>query len=252
MKTSFQGSLGTYEIIKTQDGTNTLYSEFFNENCHSTAGATSETLFNYIEGCQLLKQAKKLYQQNLPLNILEVGFGLGIGPKTTFEYFDKYFPQIKINFYSFELDNKLVDWAIEHTKINTNNYPSLDSYLNKKFNSTISIIIGDARKSIYSLQETKFKFHAIFQDPFCPQNNQSLWTKQWFHQLKQVAKDDCILSTYSASTKIRKALLTSGWKVFSAPGFQQKKESTRATISLELPCSLEKKLLLSPTPPLED
>ena len=75
----FNGKLGTYKVIETADGTPTLFSSHFDEACHSLHGAVAETLYNFIEGCDLDILAKKYS----PLNILEVGFGTGTGFKLT-------------------------------------------------------------------------------------------------------------------------------------------------------------------------
>ena len=49
----FNGILGSYKVLRTSDGSETLWSEYFNENCHSLAGAKEETLYNSIEGTNL-------------------------------------------------------------------------------------------------------------------------------------------------------------------------------------------------------
>ena len=58
----------------TEDGTFTLESNLFTENCHSTAGAYEETLFNYVNGTEVKKS------KQAEIKIFEVGFGLGLGP----------------------------------------------------------------------------------------------------------------------------------------------------------------------------
>ena len=63
-----------HQKTPTEDGTFTLENLSFQENCHSTAGAYQETLFNYIQGTEIQKKV------HLPeINIFEVGFGLGFG-----------------------------------------------------------------------------------------------------------------------------------------------------------------------------
>src|SRR6478752_3776666 len=70
-----------HALVATGDGTFTLFSEAFQEACHSTTGAKTETILHYVEGCKILEKIS-LHE---PLVILEVGFGLGIGLETTLE-----------------------------------------------------------------------------------------------------------------------------------------------------------------------
>ena len=89
-----------YKIIQTEDGSKTLYSKLYDENCHSTSGAVSETILHYIEGCKINETSKK----HSPLKILEVGFGAGIGFLETVKALN----QTPFEFISFEIDEELI------------------------------------------------------------------------------------------------------------------------------------------------
>jgi len=92
-----------HSLVETADGSFTLFSEFFQEACHSTNGAYDETVLHYVEGTKILDKIH-LYD---PLVILEVGFGLGIGFLTTLK---KLPLQRKWHFISMELDKALLEW----------------------------------------------------------------------------------------------------------------------------------------------
>ncbi len=65
------------EIVKTADGSNTIYSPEVGENYHSKHGALQESRHVFVNSglCYLLdKQAGA----NTPVSILEVGFGTGL------------------------------------------------------------------------------------------------------------------------------------------------------------------------------
>ncbi len=98
-----------HQIIQTEDGSLTLFSEKYLENCHSNFGARAETLLHYVEGCEIVKVKEK----NGFVTILEVGFGLGVGFMTTLEILKDHF-----TFFSLEIDRDLVEWFrnqnIEH------------------------------------------------------------------------------------------------------------------------------------------
>lgn len=213
--------------VTTEDGTITLYNEKFKEACHSASGATNETITHYFEGC---KVAEKLENSN-KIKILEVGFGTGNGFVTTFR-------QIKacnldhkqILFTSLEIDIENILWA----KLN---YPELKE-LNIDTNPIeldlgnihLQIYIGDARDSVDKLNNT---FDCIYQDAFSPKRNPRLWTVQWFKQLKKVSHPETIMSTYSASSSIRKSMREAGWILYSGVRFGTKRSSTRATLNGE-------------------
>lgn len=218
-----------YKWVQTEDGSLTLHSDLFGEACHSTTGAKTETLLHYLQGCQVNERLNNYPQ----FEILEVGFGLGIGFLTCLEVLGT---DTSWHFVSMEIDPDLVNWFLEE-------YRHIDVIKNAKYieknivhsqfgNVELTIIIGDARVEVPKyLQNSHHKFHAIFQDAFSPKRNPHLWTVEWFNLLKDYAHSDCILSTYSASSSIRKSLVESGWKIRKGHKFGPKRSSTRATIT---------------------
>jgi chorismate dehydratase len=230
----FLGELGSYEEELTEDGTQTLHSSFFNESCHSSSGAQEETRVNYLEGCQVLKKA----QQAPHLCLFEVGFGLGLGVKATFEALEKAQVQTPVTFISTELDPALIKYAQERTPLQAPSFPDWDQlelqgdfYLAQKGPHRLIILLGNARQSIKRLSQLKPPpFQAIYQDAFSPKRNPALWTYEWFCELKKYSAKDVILSTYSSSGRIRLALLEAGFLVYKAPAFGPKRQSTRASL----------------------
>lgn len=222
-----------HQKTPTEDGTFTLENLTFQENCHSTAGAYQETLFNYIQGTEI---QKKLH---LPeINIFEVGFGLGFGPIATFEKLAHY--PGKINFYSSEIDENLINWFRDSSSEEINQtFPyrhlklakdcEVPTYQATSKNRELRIFIGDLDKIKGRLKLNNI--HAIYQDPFSPKKNPTLWTQEWFSFLKSISSPEVVLSTYSASHSVHEHLKASGWFVYRAPGFAHKRSSTRATLS---------------------
>jgi tRNA U34 5-methylaminomethyl-2-thiouridine-forming methyltransferase MnmC len=215
-----------HQWVTTQDGSQTLFSERFEENCHSTHGAFEETLFQYILGCQIPQRAL----QYDPLNILEVGFGLGMGFLVTLQHIPS---QGFWNFVSLEIDVELVNWfQANHPEFSYEWYPWGLMALGENFK--LFIVTGDALTSLKSfLQMHPFHFHAIYQDAFSPKKNPSLWTKEWFSLLKEISHPEVLLSTYSSSVSVRLSLLSAGWGLKEGGAFGQKKSSTRANLQGE-------------------
>lgn len=223
--------------INTQDGSQTLFSEKFGEACHSTTGAKSETLLHYIHGCEILEKAK------LPkLSILEVGFGLGVGLITTWEM-TKDLPA-EVHFLSLEIDPALVEWFHQE-------YKEHPLFQDPKFK--FQILVGDARVTLPKYaEENRPSWNAIYQDAFSPKRNPVLWTKEWFTLLKENSAEDVVLSTYSASSSIRKSLVEAGWKLSAGEKFGPKRTSTRARLSGETSTEILDSLSRSPVKALTD
>lgn len=223
----FNGSLGEYEVIRTEDGSNSLFSKAFNEGCHSTHGAATETKYVYIDGCEVVSKKTKC--------IFEVGFATGLGFIETKKVMDDFL------FYSVELDEELVLWAQRENKIFDSFEKVGNTYVGVKGNSKAVILIGDARETIknYSFE---MPFGAIYQDAFSPKRNPTLWTKEWFEDLKDLSSKEVILSTYSASSRVKKALFSAGWIVEEREGFAFKRSSTRGFLKGKHSDQLLKKL----------
>ncbi|WP_408099247.1 tRNA (5-methylaminomethyl-2-thiouridine)(34)-methyltransferase MnmD [Peredibacter sp. HCB2-198] len=223
-----------HSLVETQDGSFTLFSEAFQEACHSTTGARAETLLHYVEGCQIKNKLGEFF----PLVILEVGFGLGVGFLTTLEVIGTDKPW---HFISMEIDKNLLEWFrqkfadhdfLKH--LTWKKVGDLELLEAESLGCKLTILAGDGRETLPRyVKEQPVKWHAIYQDAFSPKRNPILWTSEWFQFLKEHADQEVILSTYSASTSIRKSLAASGWKIKKGEKFGPKRTSTRATLTGE-------------------
>lgn len=222
-------NLKNYELIPTDDGSYTVYSKLYGEACHSTSGAREETIKHYIQGCQLVSQSEKFS----PINILEVGLGVGIGFQETL----KALKNKKFHFVSLEIDEALVLFLkdnileLRDLKLVDETQRAKRYHLqNQQF--TVDILVGDARVSLpWFVHRHELKFHAIYQDAFSPKRNATLWTYEWFALLQSASHSEVILSTYSASSSIRKALIKAKWRVYKGEKFGPKRSSTRARLT---------------------
>jgi tRNA U34 5-methylaminomethyl-2-thiouridine-forming methyltransferase MnmC len=247
----FKGSLGNYKIIATDDNTETIWSEYFDENCHNLSGAKEETIYNYIEGCEI----GNLIKEFQTINIFDVGFGPGLG----LLYLIKSIPiNTKINYFSIEIDLVLLEWALK------NNFSEVIYEIkeadNLKYVSfdisgvKATIFIGDGRLTIPKARKLNLisNIHAIFQDPFSPKKNPTLWTVEWFNELKSMSNPEVRLSTYSSSVSIRKSLIAAGFKIENRKGFGNKRTMTKAKLTGETSQELLNELSRTQTLPLHD
>lgn len=210
-----------HQLVPTADGSVTLFSERFQEACHSTAGAKAETLHHYIDGCSV----RSLFATLTEVRVFEVGFGTGLGWRET-STANLPTPAF-LDFLSVEIDEELVKWAAPQLSRQTS--AGLIWYESKNSKQRLRVLIGDARETLpHFLGLFPMTFHAIYQDAFSPKRNPTLWTEEWFKVLGTFTAPGAILSTYSASSSVRKALVNAGWGIQEGGPFGPKRSSTRA------------------------
>lgn len=253
-QTNFQGVLGQYEIQTTEDNSVTFWSEAFGEHAHSLSGARKETEYIYIQGTDLISRLKDPYD----FNLLEVGFGTGLGFCSTYEALLNSNFKGHIHYFAVEMDEGLIEWAKNevHNPLLQNlcaDYLSdVRIYRANSEHVSLTVIIGDARLTLPQLTKKIPPFHIIYQDAFSPKRNPLLWTVEWFALLKDLSHSSVVMATYSASSSIRKAMVESGWNVKNRIGYGVKRSSTIADFSLERDENLLLHLQKSPVPPFRD
>ena len=211
-------------LVKTSDGSYTMYSEEFSQHYHScNEGALNESLQKHII------PALSYHKNKQTLHILDICFGLGYNTLATLYYIKKYNLNIKLNIYSVEFDTDLL-YSLKDFK-----YPSeFDEFkdiiknLSEKFyykddNLSISIYNEDAREF---LKNSDIKVDIVYQDPFSSDTNKSLWTKEYFALVRKLLSDDAIITTYSIATPVRLAMWENNLLIYEIQ--HEKKRSTIA------------------------
>lgn len=243
----FKGQLGQYKIIPTEDNTLTVWSEYFDEACHNLSGAREETLHNYIAGCEISAQVNS----DLPLHVLDVGFGIGLGLFVLAEFLDTHLPTAPVTYTSIELDEGLLCWSLKHTLGNAEAFSRTEDdrgviYKGCYRGVSVTLFVGDGRKTLKDNSLALPPFTAIFQDPFSPKKNPALWSVEWFRFLRAVSSPAVKMATYSSSISIRKSMLKAGWSIENARGFGKKRSMTKANLLSETDKALTEQLKNSP------
>jgi tRNA U34 5-methylaminomethyl-2-thiouridine-forming methyltransferase MnmC len=237
--------LENYEELVTEDGSTTLFSKTYQEACHSKSGAINETILHYIDGCRI----KEVPQKYKSINIIEVGFGTGIGFKETLTGLNE--ESRKFNFVSFEIDCDLIEYFLNNNQYEYSKNQHFYHVVAPRFD--LKVFHGNARQSVkHLIASSPIKFNAIYQDAFSPKRNSILWTTEWFKDLLSLANEDCIMSTYSASSSIRKSMVAANWKVYKGEKFGTKRTSTRARVQGETDVDIVLRLERSPAIEITD
>ena len=200
------------KLILCEDGTNTLFSEEFNEPYHSTKdGALHESLEKHV------KPAFSIHQNKNHLTILDICFGLGYNSFATLYYIKQHQLSTKIHIISPEFDEGLI------TSLQNFKYPkefeflkSIIKALSQKFyyedeQFKIEILKGDARETVPKIKE---KIDIVYQDAFSPTQNPLLWTTEFFKEISKLSTNKTILTTYSTAASVRLGLYENGFLIF--------------------------------------
>jgi len=224
----FNNSLHTLTL--SDDGSYTAYSKEYDEHYHSTKdGALKESLLKHVEpALEHFKDRDELY-------ILDICYGLGFNTLATLYYVQKYKLKVKLHIFSPELDAELVaslpsftyPQEFESFKDIIEKISSEGSYSNENF--SIELFVGDAREYIKRFEK---KFDIVYQDAFSPSANPTLWTTEYFSDIKRSMRDDALLTTYSIALATRLALHENGFFIYLNTG----EEFRDATLASLLEC----------------
>lgn len=223
-------------LIKTEDGSHSLYVKELNEHYHSIHGAIQESKHVFINAGLKHIFSKKTSS----ISILEIGLGTGLNALLTFIESKQFIKTI--NYTALEAFPIGIELAQEL------NYPELltSSEMNNKvfFRSVFNLIhtsqwekeIAISDQLIFSkikntLQKVKFAntYDLIYFDAFGPPVQPEMWTEELFTKLFASTKPNGILVTYCAKGEVKRTLKKVGFTVESLEGPPGKREMVRAT-----------------------
>ena len=229
-------------LLKTDDGTSTLFLEEYKQAMHSTSGAYDEALLKHVIPSRILDSS------NTQLDVLDIGFGLGYNVLALMNEFinrqNIIVParlrragtgrSLRLNIISLEKEKYFFEFMKDvrfndqrddlYNFIKDSYYSGCGTY--NKIN--LKILFGDARITIDKLKGEKF--NAIFHDPFSPAKNPELWSVDFFYKLKDLMSEDAILTTYSSADHIRRAMLEAQFYIGLGPSVGKKREGTIAAV----------------------
>lgn len=199
------------ELIKTEDGSNTLFSKKYNQPFHDLkTGAIKESLTKHVI------PAFTFHKQKKHLRILDICFGIGYNTLSTLYYILKNNLNISIEIFSPEFDFTLIkslkdfDYPEEFNEIK----PIIEQLSNTlKYHSqniSITICIGDARQYIKKIENIDI----VYQDAFSAEVNKELWTVQYFTDIYNLCNNKAVVTTYAVSTNIRLSMNEAGFEIY--------------------------------------
>jgi len=217
------------QLIRTDDGSHTLFVPSLNEHYHSTFGAIRESTHIFINAGF---HAAKV--QGTPLNIFEAGFGTGLNAFLTLrEAENSVIPVHYTTIEAFPLEEAVTRSLNYPDLLGENGPSSFRDIHNAAWEKEIRISDHFTLLKIHDKLENHLlpheSYHLVYFDAFGPDVQPELWTETIFTKLYQALKPGGILVTYSVKGSVKRALRSAGFLVEKLPGPPGKREITRAS-----------------------
>lgn len=234
-----------FRLVKTSDGSDTLFSDTMNESYHSVNGAVQESMHVFIKnGLEIfvdspewgIKAAESFIKTNTPVNILEIGFGTGLNCLLTWIEAKK--RNLCVNYETIEafpLSKEITD-SLNYGKILE--IPHCDAF-SKIHDCSWGdwINLGEMCASEFRLKKINADFTCyepaswydlVYYDAFAPNKQPDLWEEHLFAKIFNAMNPGGLLVTYCAMGEVRRRLQRSGFTTSRLPGPPGKREMLMA------------------------
>lgn len=220
-----------YNLVDTQDGSYTIFSNHYNTAYHSRFGALTESKHVFIH--KGLEYYLNVFPTKTSLKILEVGFGTGFNCALAALYLENAQCNATIEYTG--LEKFLLPQSV-HTSFNCTAPMEMQAILHQITTSEWGI--ATAVGSHMNLQkinadffafESALRFDIVFFDAFAPSTQPEMWNLESTQKLYRLLEDQGLLVTFCAQGQFKRNLKQAGFRVESLPGPPQKREMTRAS-----------------------
>ncbi|MEZ5007556.1 MAG: tRNA (5-methylaminomethyl-2-thiouridine)(34)-methyltransferase MnmD [Chitinophagales bacterium] len=216
------------ELVKTEDGSHSLFIKELDEHYHSIYGAIQESKHVFIEA------GLKYFPPKSKLTILEIGFGTGLNALTTIlanEALQNQINYVGVEAYPVTLEEAAALNYVEELKAEQLQ-PLFDKMhmveWERSNEITPSFTLIKKQVKFEDLQLAPNSIDLIYFDAFAPSAQAHLWEESIFSNLFQALKSGGILVTYCAKGVVKRTLKSVGFTLEALPGPKGKREMTRA------------------------
>lgn len=220
------------QIIKTADGSNTIYNAQVGENYHSKHGALQESRHVFVNsGLQyFLDRTRDL---EAPVSVLEVGFGTGLNFLLSADLCDQ--KHISLNYTGIEaypLTKELIGQTGYDQYVPAGLWQQfIDQYsnaLSREVTVSPCCQLQIANCTLLQFQSAK-QYDIIYFDAFAAAYQPEMWDETAIGHTIQYLKPGGVFVTYAITGNLKRAVKALGCKVEKAPGAPGKREMLRAT-----------------------
>ncbi len=214
------------QIIKTSDGSHTLYSPDMDEQYHSVNGALTESLHIFIKhGYQVCTEKNK--------KVFEVGFGTGLNCYlTAIEAEKNRTPTTYVAIEEYPLEKER--WqALNYPQV----YPSKDQTLFQSIHEAewgkkveisthfqlLKLKLDITTSTLPNLEEANI----VYYDAFGPDKQPEMWKLLVIEKVANIMASTGILVTYTVKGSVKRGLKSLGFRIEKVPGPPGKNEILR-------------------------
>lgn len=214
------------KIIKTSDGSSSVYLPEWDENYHSKHGAIQEAYHVFI------KNGLDLFEDGSRLSILEMGYGTGLN--CFISYLEAVKRKVKVDYIGLEgypLDVDIIKNLNHleqlHAEEATEVYSRIiSSKWGKKVEIDQSFKLTKLEIMFEDFEEHQIA-NLIYFDAFGARVQPELWTETMFKKMYEALVGGGVLVTYAAKGSVRRAMQAVGFEVERLPGPPGKREMLR-------------------------
>jgi len=213
------------KIIRTEDGSQSLYDEELNETYHSTKGARAESEYVFLRMGLDFFCRQSTDDSRRQIRLLEVGFGTGLNAWLTWKWAEQHTQAV--HFHTLEpfpvaldivqqMDLSIDDQFMAVHQAEWNQVTKCSDYFS-------------LFKSTSKLEEAHFmdSFDCVFFDAFAPSKQPDVWMIENLKKSYDALKPGGVLTTYCAQGQFKRNLAAVGFDVEVLPGALGKKEMVR-------------------------
>ena len=214
------------EIIITDDGSHSLYSNKYGEQYHSSFGAIQESEHIFISG------GLNYFADNDRINVLEIGTGTGLNVLLTFMQSER--RNMSIEYDGIELfpPNKKILEQLNYPnelKVNRSVFDLIHSSRNEVIDLSENFRFRNYLESVHSVELENDKYNIVYMDAFSPEIQPEMWSVNVFKKINKSMNLGGVLTTYSCKGVVKRALKSAGFIIEKLPGPPGKREFLRAT-----------------------
>lgn len=218
------------EIVRTADGSHSLYVAALDETYHSHHGALRESQHVYIHsGLDFLRE-----QGHEVSRVFEMGLGTGLNAFLTVKYAEEH--KSAITYHSIE------KYPVEPEALHRLNYlqmQALEAYseeieaiIDAPWDEEVSVNALFSIRKIYAdfltYDPLREDYDAFYFDAFGFRAQDELWSEAVFQKAFSMLRPGGVLVTYAAKGLVRRTMQKVGFEVQRIPGAPGKREMLRA------------------------
>ncbi len=220
------------QLVKTADGSNTIFNPEVGENYHSKHGALQESRHVFLNSGLICFLDRSIESIN-NVSVLEVGFGTGLNFLLTADFCTE--KQIKLNYTGIEaypLSAEMISQTGYDQYVSAPvwnkfiaDYPNaLDNKI--ALNNYCDLQLANCKLADF---QSGRQFDVIYFDAFAASYQPEMWDEKAIAHAIQFLKPGGVFVTYAITGNLKRTLKALGCKVEKAPGAPGKREMLRAT-----------------------